>query len=263
MAAGLRTAAVLSLFLPLQAVGQEADGPHGVAIAAVGLVPAYEGADSYRTFPVPAGRVQWGRRYVALQGLTMLANVSTADGLEFGPLVTLTFGRNKDIDSDAVAALPEISDAASLGVFAARVWRGVGTAAGEVRLQVQAAHDVTDVYGGWISAASAGYATPLGDRWMIAGDLVARVVSDDYAATYFSVDPADAARSGLAPFSAGGGLNDVGVSLTASYALTERWSMTAFAGYSRLLGDAADSPIVADEGSADQFSAGFGLGFSF
>jgi outer membrane scaffolding protein for murein synthesis (MipA/OmpV family) len=259
-----RVLAALALVLPLPAASQTVDGPHGVFIAAVGLVPAYEGADSYRVFPVPAGRVQWDeRRYVALQGLTMLANVSTAEGLDFGPLATLTFGRNKDVDSAAVAALPEIADAASVGLFLARVWTGVGTDTGEARIEIQAAHDVTGVYDGWIASARAGYATQLGGRWRLAGEVAARIVGDDYASTYFSVGAADAAASGLAPFSAKGGMNDLGVSATASYALTERWSLTGFAGYSRLLGDAADSPIVADEGSANQFSAGFGLGFAF
>ena len=256
--------AALALALPLPAASQTAGGPTGVAIAAVGLVPAYEGADSYRVFPVPAGRVQWDDgRYIAHQGLTVLANLSTAEGIEFGPLATLTFGRNKDIDSAAVAALPEIDNAASAGLFLARVWTGVGTATGEARVQIQAAHDVTGVYDGWIAAASAGYATQLGPRWRIAGEVAARIVGDAFATTYFSVDASDAAASGLAPFTAKGGLNDVGLSATVTYALTDRWSLTGFAGYSRLLADAAESPIVADEGSANQFSAGFGLGFAF
>jgi outer membrane scaffolding protein for murein synthesis (MipA/OmpV family) len=34
-------------------------------------------------------------------------------------------------------------------------------------------------------------------------------------------------------------------------------------GYSRLLGDAADTPYTAERGSANQFIAGLGVGYTF
>ncbi|WP_370177858.1 MipA/OmpV family protein [Alteriqipengyuania sp.] len=39
--------------------------------------------------------------------------------------------------------------------------------------------------------------------------------------------------------------------------------MFAVGGYSRMIGDAADSPFVAQRGSADQWLAGAGLGYTF
>ena len=48
---------------------------------------------------------------------------------------------------------------------------------------------------------------------------------------------------------------------TAIYPMTDRVSIVALTTYSRLLGDAADSPLVSSEGSADQLSAMLGLSY--
>lgn len=84
-----------------------------------------------------------------------------------------------------------------------------------------------------------------------------------YAQTYFGITPAGAAASGLPAYQIGGGLKDVGVNFTGTYSLSRRWSLTAVGSYRRLVGDFADSPIVAREGSANQFFAGLGIGYAF
>ena len=43
--------------------------------------------------------------------------------------------------------------------------------------------------------------------------------------------------------------------------MTDRVSIVALTTYSRLLGDAADSPLGADRGSPDQFAAGLFLSY--
>ena len=60
-----------------------------------------------------------------------------------------------------------------------------------------------------------------------------------------------------------GGVKDIGLTLDLDYSLTENWIVTSRAGYKRLLGDAADSPLVEDRGSANQFSVGLSLGYRF
>jgi len=71
--------------------------------------------------------------------------------------------------------------------------------------------------------------------------------------TYFGISPAQSARSGYDVYEADGGFKDVGVTLGLDYMFTERIGIGGRAQYKRLLGDAADSPIVDNEGSADQF----------
>lgn len=78
--------------------------------------------------------------------------------------------------------------------------------------------------------------------------------SDDYAATYYGVTPAEAAASGFNAFDATGGLLGAGVSLGASYDLGADWGLVGELNWERLQGSAADSPI-SQQGAIDQFSA--------
>ena len=88
------------------------------------------------------------------------------------------------------------------------------------------------------------------------------LASDDYMDTYFGVTAAEAATSGLPAFDPDGGVKGVGVEAEARYALTRHWAIRGKAGYERLLGDAADSPI-SRAGSRDQFNAALGLTYRF
>ncbi len=239
------------------------EGVRGYLALGAASVPEYEGADAQQALPFIAARVQSGGRYLAVEGVSARANVLDIAAWELGPVAAITFGRDDDVESRAVARLAPIDDAVELGAFVARIWRDVGVADGEARVSVHAVQDVSGVHDGWQAGVSAGYAAPAGARWRFGGEVSATFASEDYAATYFSVTPAGAAASGLTAYAADGGLKDAGVAVNATYAATARWSLTAFAGYRRLLGDAADSPIVAREGSPDQFSAGLGLGLSF
>jgi outer membrane protein len=48
-----------------------------------------------------------------------------------------------------------------------------------------------------------------------------------------------------------------------THQLTRSFGIYGYAGYDRLVGDVADSPIVQSFGSEDQFSAGLALFFTF
>jgi outer membrane protein len=97
------------------------------------------------------------------------------------------------------------------------------------------------------------------DRWTLTGGPRATFASDDYFDTYFSVTPAEAARSGYAVFDAGSGLKSIGLEGEAVYNLTERTDVHFRASYERLQGDAADAPFVAGPGDENQFKLGVGV----
>jgi len=100
-------------------------------------------------------------------------------------------------------------------------------------------------------------------RWLFTVGPRLQIVNDQYVSAFFSITPVEAAASGLTPFHATGGINSAGVDATARYNLTDCFSIRAFAEWDRLLGDAADSPIVKLRGSADQFEIGLGAAYRF
>ena len=59
------------------------------------------------------------------------------------------------------------------------------------------------------------------------------------------------------------GFKDVGVSLAARYGGREGWGLTGIAAYKRLLQDAEDSPVVDDEGDANQLFASLLVTYGF
>ena len=75
--------------------------------------------------------------------------------------------------------------------------------------------------------------------------------------------PAVAGATGLAALDPDGGIYAVGGIANFTHRLGRNWGVQAYAGYDRLVGDAADSPIVRAFGSRDQFSGGAGLWIEF
>jgi outer membrane protein len=86
---------------------------------------------------------------------------------------------------------------------------------------------------------------------------------DRYMGTYFGVTPAEAQASPYIanPFHARAGSHNAGFTAMAEYKWKPRWRLTLNAGYDRMLGDAASTPLTRQLGSVDQFNVGAGLRF--
>jgi long-subunit fatty acid transport protein len=67
----------------------------------------------------------------------------------------------------------------------------------------------------------------------------------------------------LPAYRAGGGLYSYGAGSMAQYAFDPQWTAHAIFEYERLTGSAADSPLVTQRGSPDQFTYGLGVTYSF
>lgn len=84
--------------------------------------------------------------------------------------------------------------------------------------------------------------------------------TDKYADTYFGVTGAEALASAgrFSAYEPGGGVVSAGVELGARYDLNEAWGVEGAVTYDRLVGDAADSPIV-EQGDRDQYGLRIGV----
>ena len=94
---------------------------------------------------------------------------------------------------------------------------------------------------------------------MIKGYAGATYASDDYMSEFFGVSAVQSANAGLPVFGADAGIKNVTLSLSSGFDIDESWVIGARIIYSRLVGDAADSPIVDQRGSANQITVGVGL----
>ena len=230
------------------------------AAAGVGTRPDYEGGDDYEAVPIGALRATWKNAFVDLAGAhgsggapRLRVNLVADTFLEFGPVLQYRLGRG-DVHDDHVDALPNIDPALEVGGFMGfdeAGWNGA----------VTFANDVTGEHDGYTVEVITGYAAEVARGLTLGASIATTYGSDGYTGTFFTVDTADAGAAGLPAYDADGGFRDVGGELRGEWMFprAEHFGVAAVFSYFRLLGDAADSPIVDDVGSPDQLFAGLML----
>ena len=224
--------------------------------------PDYEGSDDYEVSALPLVDVKY-RDLVFLKNTTTLgANVFTLRGpgphdkLQFGPLLRYQFGRDEG-DNDALRGLGDIDSGFDLGAF-------VNYQAGPWSAGLTVFRDISDAYdGGMTAQLKGGYMRPLTSRLRLRTEVYTTWADDNYNEAFFGITALQSQRSGLRQYQADGGFKDAGLTLGLDYSLTDHWGLSALVGFKRLLGDAADSPLVEDKGSANQFNTGLLLSYKF
>ena len=267
-AGGVAAAAMAVAMSAAPAKAQPFQEPHQGDELTVGLgvavAPDYEGADEYRVIPAPS--ISWKTSAFTLRtrGPGIEIDLVPGQGFGAGPILRYDFGRD-DADDSAVARLPDIEGSLEAGGFvsAALPVASLGGSPLLATFRAEATQGLgDDGHGGLEAKGSVGLLAP-GDPLTLGVNLSTTWADEDYMRAYFGVTAAGAAASGLPVYTPDPGIKDVGVNLFASYKLTQNWSATAAAGYTRLIGDAADSPIVGQRGSENQFFGAFGLSYTF
>jgi outer membrane scaffolding protein for murein synthesis (MipA/OmpV family) len=241
-----------------------------------GLVPSYAGSNDYVAFPLPliVGRVSGVGIRPNGPGLTFdVLSPKPSFGprktrLAFGPAFRIRNDRNIQIEDNVVEAAGKLDTALEVGLNAAVSFPGVLKPLDSLTIGAQVRWDVLGAHEGMVIEPQINYATPLGKAFVLQVQAGMEFVDDSFADYYFSVTPPQRLASGLPAFAAEGGLNRVGTLAILNYdlsgnALDGGWSVYGVGGYSRLLGDAADTPFTALRGSPNQFITGLGVGYTF
>jgi len=116
---------------------------------------------------------------------------------------------------------------------------------------------------GTVADVSADVIVPLIQRLTISAGPRFTWKSTKATAPYFGVDAAQSVASGLPMYDARGGAHSVGFGGQISYRINPQWEVHAYVEYEKLLGDAADSPLVKLRGSSNQTTIGLGASYSF
>lgn len=218
-----------------------------------GLGPDYEGSSNYEFVAAPYFRIGWKDRII-LRGRSLQANALRTPNLRLGPLARIR-GKRKDDDNDALNGLGDVDTSVEVGGFL-RYRRG------PFRFRTLITQDVADGHGGALAEIGVGAQLPLGKPLTLVM-VTTSLATDDYMKSYFGVNAAQSATSGLRTFKADGGVKDVGLSVSSRFPLSGKWSGLMVMRYWHLLGDAADSPIVKDKGEENQFLFAVGSVYRF
>jgi len=222
----------------------------------LGVAPDYIGSDDYRVRPA-------GSLSLSTPGAEPVFTAPD-DGVNLGLIGDNTFSagpvgrwRSGRDDHGDLKGFDKIDWAIEAGAFA--VW----WPADWLRLR----GEVRRGFGGntaWAATVGADAVYRKASWTMSIGPRL-RWADDKFTRTYFGVTPAEAARSpfGVTAYDADGDFLSMGVLGSLEYQWSPRWSFTSNAEYQRLTGDAADSPIVSELGSKDQFRVTVGVQYAF
>ncbi|MFW2588577.1 MipA/OmpV family protein [Sagittula sp. SSi028] len=190
--------------------------------------PAYEGSDEYLTGPTGTG---------AVTGLNLLGlTVDRGDELGFGFGPSFRYLAERDADEyDRLEGIDDVDAALELGGRISYRWDNVEVW-GAVRKGVTG-HDgvVGDIGSDMIRTYGQNTEVRFGPRLAFA--------DEEYMDTYFNV-PAGAS---LAEYNGDGGLYKAGLEMTVRHDFNDAWAVEGSLGWTRLVGDAGDSPVVENE----------------
>jgi outer membrane protein len=248
--------AASSLFATDPAAAQDERGWTLTIGGGVQIVPEYPGADSLGISPLPILGLRRSGTPLPMEapddswGFGLLGSDSAVD---FGPAVRL---QNKRDEEDVGAPVGDVGFTVEAGAFVQLlITEGI-------RLRAEGRRGLGG-HDGWIGDLSADFVLRDRDTYVFTIGPRLRLSDDRYQNAYFGVGPAVSAATGLPVFDTGGGIHAVGAVAGLTYMLGRHWGLYTYAGYDRLVGDAADSPIVRNFGSRHQYSTGLGAFYSF
>lgn len=220
--------------------------------------PDYEGSNDYKVMPIPIVELSWRDRIrlTTKGGPGIVATPFATDALKVDLGVRYDFGRDEG-DNDALKGLGDLEGGA---VAVARL----GYEIGPVEFGLEVARDLGGDRDGLVATVEAEYAVRLLDgRARLSVTPHVTWADDNYMSNSFGITAAQATRSArrYARYDAGAGVKDTGIAVGVGYTVTDSVYAMGRLDYSQLLGDAADSPLVKRDGSADQFSALLGLSY--
>lgn len=219
------------------------------------IAPKFHGSEDYSIFPLPNFGLRREGRPVPFEapddsfGIGLLGQNSAFD---FGPVARLTAEREAE---DVGAPVGDVGTTVEVGGFVQAFLGENFRLRGELR-QGLGGHE------GLVGTIAADFIVRDGDNMIFSIGPRAYWADDDFHGAYFGV-PAAIPAFGLAAYDPGSGFYAFGARAGLMQRLGRNWGLFGYAGYDRLVGDAADSPIVRQLGSRDQLSGGAGLFLEF
>lgn len=252
--------AVLAVFgstAPVSAAESWLSGDWYLTIGATGMIaPDFEGSKKYLFSATPIislGKAGNPVRFSSRNDNISLALVDQGD-LRVG--LNGKFLWKRDNDEDAIRGLDPVRWGGEIGGFfefypldwmrmRTEVRHGVRAHKGVVAdIAVDAFHDVTP-------------------EIRLSGGPRVSFASAKYFDAYYGVNAAEAVRSGLSEYDPGSGIRSMGVGGAITWKVSDPVTTSLFGEYSRLMGPAADSSIVRERGTRNQFTFGASASYRF
>jgi outer membrane scaffolding protein for murein synthesis (MipA/OmpV family) len=225
--------------------------------AAGSMAPEFEGSDKliFRAAPM----ISLGKKGPEARFASRNDNISLAlhDGgsVRAGAVGKIVFPRDED-DSDDLKGLDPVKWGGEVGGFAEVYPTDWLRVRGEVRQGFRAHHGV-------VADVAADAFKDVTETVRVSGGPRVSMASADYFDTYYGVDAEESRKSGLKEYDPGGGFKSIGVGGAVTWKATDKLTASLYGEYARLVGAAADSSLVKERGSVDQFMVGLSTAYRF
>jgi len=227
--------------------------------------PTYPGANERTVRPVGSFRWETARFSIRNSGPGLEADFVPSRKFDAGPIIRFDGGRNDDIEDAIVLQLDEVDSGIEAGGFISTGLPlkvlGIDDPA-IVTARLDLLQEFADGHGGFRYAFSIGAVRPANERLTTIFSLGLNGNDEAYSSAYFGISNRESEASGLAAFSPEAGLTGLSLSTVISASLTPGWSLTALFSVTRLIGDAADSPIIKIRGTEIQPVLGLFLSYN-
>lgn len=178
-------------------------------------------------------------------------------GIELGPVLGIR-GNRKPSDADSLQGLQEIHWSVDAGAFA-QFW----PIEDKLRLRIEGRQGVRK-HDGFVADFGADWFQRAGDKVLLSAGARISLANSTYMQNNFGITDVDVTNGAILPaFDARGGFKSAGLVISATYQMTENMNVQLYNKFDRLIGDAADSPVVRMGGSANQNTVGIVLTRSF
>ncbi|WP_274540595.1 MipA/OmpV family protein [Telmatospirillum siberiense] len=227
------------------------------------VAPNYEGSKHDTVRPMPMLEASW-RNAISLsttEGLKVVMRPLPDKGFFVAGILGYWLGRQEGVDKhhgDTLRGLGNLSGGA-VGKLE------TGYQFGPASFGLEVARDLGNDRDGTTLTPYASYKIYQSQSFRLSGKLSTTWADDNYMNNLFGITSVQSRNSlyHYTPYTAEAGMKDVKFGLMANYSITPSVSLFAMVDVARLLGDAADSPIVKTEGSKEQVSGGMGLTYRF
>ncbi len=238
------------------------------------VLPDFEGAKDHGLYPVPLLELNnWHRFSLSIRGLTYRLYEYKNDAesefkkIEFRlePALSPSVSRKEDNDflfftrgdSNYLRGLGDVDRGLDVGV-------NLFLRTGPVATRLALRQEVAGGHEGFTARLGFGTRIPFTPMTRLGIELATTWADEQYMDTFFSISHQQAYRSIYRLYNADGGFKDGSLGLQLEHDFNDRVSLVAAVQYTRLLGDAADSPLVEGPGgSDDQFTVLLGLTYKW
>lgn len=218
-----------------------------------GLTPDYEGSDDFRFLNVPLVEINYKNKLV-LQNTKLRYNLLTHKLFRLGPLINYKFGREEKRNS-ALTGMGDEKDALEVGVFFDGKKNGF-IYSGDIRHGLGAGLGIS-------GRIILGHGIYQDEKFMALAAVQLKWGGDATNRELFGISQQQSLTTGMDAFDPDGGLSSAGLNFYGRYQIGKNLRIEGITGYSLITGKAADSPLVKDFGSRNQFIMGIGARINF